>query len=71
MNKLNDLGEKIFEAKLLAKVIYDLIAYNIDCGSDDCVHMFRITEILLKDMEKIHNDFEIYEMELIKIQTSS
>ena len=65
MDKINEIEKKIFEAKLLAQVIYDLIDYSIDCGSDDCVHMSRIAEMMLEDMEKLHEDFEIYEIELM------
>jgi len=65
MNKINEIGEKIFEAKLLAEVIHDLIEYNIDCGSGDCVHMSRIAEMMFEDMEKLHEDFEIFEIELM------
>jgi|GEM_PF-799644 len=69
-NNINEIGEKIFEAKLLAQVIYDLIDYSIDCGSDDCVHMVRIAEIMLEDMKKLHENFEIFEIELMSMQTS-
>jgi len=65
MNKINEIGEKIFEAKLLAEVIHDLIAFNIDYGSGDCVYMARISEMMLKDMEQLHEDFEICEIELM------
>ena len=65
MNKIYEIGKKIFEAKLLAQIIHDLIEYNIDCGSDDCVHISRIVEMMLEDMEKLHEDFEICEIELM------
>jgi len=63
---MNEIGKKIFEAKLLAQVIHDLIAYSIDCGSDGYVHMLRIAEIMLEDMEKLQEDFEICEVKLFK-----
>ena len=66
MDTTNKIGEKIFELKNLVEVIHDLIAYSIDCGSGDCVHMLKIAEMTLQDAEQLNEDFQMYELEVFK-----
>jgi len=66
MDTTNKIGEKIFELKNLVEVIHDLVAYSVDCGSGDCVHMLKIAEMTLHDAEQLNEDFQMYELELFK-----